>query len=113
MILLKFDENQKILSAKVFRGELVNYSYVFNQTQINKILIGKGENCNIVLNDEVLDDIHCNIEFRNQKGWVISDGYNQKNSDNGTWICLSEETKIFEGMLIQSNQNIYKCHLIQ
>ena len=26
---------------------------------------------------------------------------------------LSEETKIFEGMLIQSNQNIYQCHLIE
>ena len=106
------DENQKILSVKVFRGELVNYSYVFNQAQINKILIGKDEKCNIVLNDDLLEDIHCMIEFKNKKGWYILDGYNNKNSENGTWICLSEETKIFEGMLIQSNQNIYKCHLI-
>ena len=106
------DENQKILSVKVFRGELVNYSYVFNQTQINKILVGKAENCNIVLNDDLLDNIHCVIEFKNKKGWMISDGYDKKNSENGTWICLSEETKVFEGMLIQSNQNIYKCHLI-
>ena len=106
------DENQKILSVKVFRGELVNYSYVFNQAQINKILIGKDEKCNIVLNDDLLEDIHCIIEFKNKKGWYILDGYNNKNSENGTWICLSEETKIFEGMLIQSNQNIYKCHLI-
>ena len=107
------DENQKILSVKVFRGELVNYSYVFNQTQINKILVGKAENCNIVLNDDLLDNIHCVIEFKNKKGWMISDGYDKKNSENGTWICLSEETKVFEGMLIQSNQNIYKCHLIE
>ena len=107
------DENQKILSVKVFRGELVNYSYVFNQTQINKILVGKAENCNIVLNDDLLDDIHCVIEFKNQKGWVISDGFDNKNSENGTWINLLDETKILEGMLIQSNQNIYKCHLIQ
>ena len=106
------DENQKILSVKVFRGELVNYSYVFNQAQINKILVGKAENCNIVLNDDLLDNIHCVIEFKNKKGWMISDGYDKKNSENGTWICLSEETKVFEGMLIQSNQNIYKCHLI-
>ena len=26
------NEKQKILSVKVFRGELVNYSYVFNQS---------------------------------------------------------------------------------
>ena len=106
------DENQKILSVKVFRGELVNYSYVFNQAQINKILIGKDEKCNIVLNDDLLEDVHCVIEFKNKKGWTISDGYDNKKTENGTWICLSEETKIFEGMLIQSNQNIYKCHLI-
>ena len=40
------DENQKILSVKVFRGELVNYSYVFNQAQINKILIGMKKKIN-------------------------------------------------------------------
>ena len=107
------NEKQNILSVKVFRGELVNYSYVFNQSQINKIFFGKGENCNIVLNDEILDDIHCVIEFKEHIGWVINDGFGNKASENGTWINLSEETKIFEGMLIQSNQNIYKCHLIQ
>ena len=107
------NDKQNILSVKVFRGELVNYSYVFNQSQTNKILIGKGENCNIVLNDELLDDVHCVIGFKDKKGWFIKDGYENKNSENGTWISLSEETKIFEGMLIQSNQNIYKCHLIE
>ena len=107
------NEKQKILSVKVFGGELVNYSYVFNQSQINKILIGKAEKCNIVVNDEILDDIHCVIEFKDKKGWTLIDGYENKNSVNGTWISLSEETKIFEGMLIQSNQNIYQCHLIE
>ena len=108
-----YNEKQKILSVKVFRGELVNYSYVFNQSQVNKILIGKAEKCNIVVNDEILDDIHCVIEFKDKKGWTLIDGYENKNSVNGTWISLSEETKIFEGMLIQSNQNIYQCHLIE
>jgi len=107
------NEKENILSVKVFGGELVNLSYVFNNSQINKILIGKGENCNIVLNDELLDDVHCVIEFKEKKGWLINDGYENKNSENGTWISLSEETKIFEGMLIQSNQNIYQCHLIE
>jgi len=107
------NDKLNILSVKVFRGELVNYSYVFNQSQIKKILIGKNDNCNIVLSDELVDDVHCVIEFKDKKGWFIKDGYENKNSENGTWISLSEETKIFEGMLIQSNQNIYKCHLIE
>ena len=107
------NENQKILSIKVFGGELVNYSYVFNANQMSKILIGKDEKCNVVLNDEILDNIHCTIEFKDNMGWILSDGFDNQKSENGTWVGLSEETKIFEGMLIQSNQNIYLCHLIQ
>ena len=107
------NEKEKILSIKVFRGELTNYSYVFNQSQIDKIYIGNNEECNIVLNDNLSDDFHCSIEYKKDIGWVICDGYHNKYSENGTWICLSEETKITEGMIIQSNQNIYQCHIIE
>ena len=105
-------ESEKILSVKVFMGETHNYLFAFNQKQTNKITIGKNENCNIVLNDNMVDDIHCLIEYKRGLGWVIIDGYLNKKSERGTWICLSEETKIFEGMIIQSNQNIYECHII-
>lgn len=105
--------DERILSVKVFRGELINYSYAFNQSQINKILIGKDESCNIVLNDNLLDNIHCCIEYKQYNGWFLNDGYNNVASENGTWICLSEDTKIFEGMIIQSNQNIYECHITE
>ena len=107
------EEIEKVLSVKVFRGELINYSYVFNESQINKIYIGNNESCNIVLNDNLVDDIHCSIEYNKEKGWIIKDGYNNKKSEIGTWISLSDETKIFEGMIIQSNQNIYECHIIK
>ena len=107
------EEIEKVLSVKVFRGELINYSYVFNESQINKIYIGNNESCNIVLNDNVVDDIHCSIEYNKERGWILNDGYNNKKSEIGTWVSLSDETKIFEGMIIQSNQNIYECHIIE
>ena len=103
--------DEKILSVKVFGGELVNYSYAFNQKQFKKIYIGNKEECNIVLEDNLLDDIHCTIKYKKGKGWFIIDGYEEKKSINGTWVGLSEETEIFEGMIIQSNQNIYQCHI--
>lgn len=107
------NNDERILSVKVFGGQSNNYSYAFNQSQISKILIGNDENCNIVLSDILSDEIHCFIEYKNDIGWVLNDGYNNKNSENGTWVCLSEETKIFEGMIIQSNQSIYECHIIK
>lgn len=107
------EQNEQILSVKVFRGESNNYSYVFNQFQNYKIYIGKNEHCNIALNDNLLDDIHCIIEYKKGLGWVIKDGYKNKKSEKGTWLNLSEETKIFEGMIIQSNQNIFECHINQ
>jgi len=107
------NNDERILSVKVFGGQSNNYSYAFNQSQISKILIGNDENCNIVLSDILSDEIHCSIEYKKDIGWVLNDGYNNKNSENGTWVCLSEETKIFEGMIIQSNQNIYECHIIK
>ena len=106
------NEKEKVLSVKVFRGELANYSYAFNQSQIDRIYIGSSEECDIVLNDNLLDLFHCSIEYKKEIGWVINDGYNHKKSENGTWICLTEETKITEGMIIQSNQNIYQCHIV-
>ena len=104
-------ENEKILSVQVFSGEKNNYYYGFNQKEINKILIGNNENCNIALNDNLLDDVHCNIEYKRGLGWIINDGYKNKKSERGTWLCLREETTIFEGMIINSNQNIYECHI--
>ena len=75
------EEIEKVLSVKVFRGELINYSYVFNESQINKIYIGNNESCNIVLNDNVIDDIHCSIEYNKERGWILNDGYNNKKSE--------------------------------
>ena len=104
-------ENEKILSVKVFGGDINNISYAFDQKQIKAILIGKNDNCNIVLNDNIIEDVHCTIEYKSKIGWFINDGYNNKKSESGTYFGLSEERKILEGMIIQSNQNIYECHI--
>lgn len=106
-------ENESILTIIAFSGESNNISYVFNHNQTNKIYIGKNENCNIVLNDDLLEDFHCTVEYREKIGWVIKDGYNNEKSTFGTWFGLSDERKVVEGMIIQSNQNIYECHITE
>ena len=100
---LEPEENNilSILSLKIFGQELVNYSYVFSQSQFKKIYIGNNEDCNIILDDNLLYDFDCTIEYIKEIGWVINDGYNQKHSVKGTKVNFSEETKIFEGISIK------------
>ena len=109
---------EKILNIKVFSENPQNNTFFYNPSQIKKIFIGRDMLCNIIVDDTLLSRIHCTIEYDEQKGWIIYDGKkddsdfeNNKPSTNGTWLYLVEETKIKNGMIFKSNQNIYECHL--
>jgi pSer/pThr/pTyr-binding forkhead associated (FHA) protein len=62
------------------------------------IRIGRSDECEIIVLDSMLSRIHSSIEFSNNLGWILRDGYCMKNTDgnfesksstNGTWYyCL-------------------------
>ena len=58
------------------------------------IRIGRSNDCEITIEDNMLSRLHCTIEFRENFGWIIRDGYlsrykdgscENKHSTNGTW----------------------------
>lgn len=107
----------KALGIKVFKSNSENESYFFEPKQKPLIYIGRDIGCNIIVDDILLSPFQCTIEYKEPQGWVIIDGkidnvtsYN-KRSINGTWVCLTEETEINDGMVFQSNQTVYQCHL--
>jgi pSer/pThr/pTyr-binding forkhead associated (FHA) protein len=60
----------------------------------SSIRIGRSPDCEISIEDNMLSRIHCTIEYRDNVGWLIRDGYlskykdgsyESKNSTNGTW----------------------------
>ena len=57
---------------------------------------------------------HCLIEFNLENRWVFRDGYKNKddfiwkNSTNASWLYLSEDTQIFDGMIIKTNSTLFK-----
>ena len=85
----------------------------------SKIKIGRGLNCEIVIDDILLSRIHCTIEYKNNIGWIIRDGYRNKEnieesmdikaSTNGTWLYVFEDTPIYEGMILRSDNNLFRC----
>ena len=111
----------KILNIKVFSEIQKPDPYFFNPQQYKKIYIGRDISCNIIIEDTILSRIHCTIEYQEGagEGWYIYDGKideqieEEKHSTNGTWLYLTEETIIKEGMIFKSNQNQYKCHIIK
>ena len=85
----------------------------------SKIKIGRGLNCEIVIDDILLSRVHCTIEYKNNIGWIIRDGYKNKedveesmdikSSTNGTWLYVFDDTPIYEGMIIRSDNNLFRC----
>jgi pSer/pThr/pTyr-binding forkhead associated (FHA) protein len=63
----------------------INYRFTFLPKN-SPITIGRVD-CNINLNDEYLSKNHCTIKYK-ENNWILSDGYENKFSKNGTWYFL-------------------------
>ena len=106
------------LNLKIVSKEK-NYPLINFLPTKSKIKIGRAFNCEIVIDDILLSRIHCTIEYKNNIGWIIRDGYNNKDnvedstdnkgSTNGTWIYTFEDTPIYEGMVLRSDNNLFRC----
>ena len=44
-------------------------------------------------------------------GKYIDEETEGKQSTNGTWLYLMEESQIFDGMIFKGNQNLFSCSL--
>ena len=71
--------------------------------------IGRSENSDIIIKDEMLSRINCFIYFNNGI-WSIQDG-NQEGeySTNGTWLYAFEDTEITDNMVFKSNKFNFCC----
>ena len=111
----EYDNN---LNLKIISKDKIYDPVNFLPTK-SKIKIGRASNCEIVIDDILLSRIHCTIEYKNNIGWIIRDGYNNnknneesidiKASTNGTWLFAHEDTPIYEGMILRSDNNLFRC----
>ena len=133
-IVLSFDEEEEVeefeennnskdngienyLNIKIFSVSTQIKSYKFFPPDC-PITIGRSNENNIFIDDDMLSRIHCTIDYENKK-WYIQDGFAKnglreeeiKKSTNGCWIYAYEETKIENKMIFKANHNLFICNL--
>ncbi len=129
----KFKEKKKIfsfsdseynnnLNLKILCKGKIIYDPINFQPTKSTIRIGRNSNCEVVVEDHLLSRIHCTIVYRKNIGWIIRDGIYNKNKDgsiemkpstNGTWLYALEDMPIYEGMIIKSNNNLFKFSFLK
>lgn len=86
-------------------------SYIFT-VEKEKITIGRGKQCDIVLHDICFSRIHTTIIYnKNINSWVIYDGDNNKKSTNGTWAFLNWFMSIYDNIKIRIGTSILKINI--
>ncbi len=73
--------------------------------------MGRYSSADVILDDKLLSKMHFVIVYSEKDGWIISDGYGDKPSTNGTWLYINEDIEIFDKMIFKSNQTIFQCYI--
>ncbi|CAD8065504.1 unnamed protein product [Paramecium sonneborni] len=79
------------------------------QADTNDFFIGRGTENNIKINSNTISRKQCRLKYSKKlSGWVINDGFQDRDSANGTWISLQtieQSEKILESNLIELHHN--------
>ena len=115
-----FYENklENFINIKIFslNTQIKNYKFFPSDCPIT---IGRTNENNIFIDDNMLSRIHCTIDYGNEK-WYIQDGFARnglreeeiKKSTNGCWIFAFEEKEIVNRMIFKANHNLFICNLV-
>ncbi|MCQ2819323.1 MAG: FHA domain-containing protein [archaeon] len=87
--------------------------FVFNKNN-NKITIGRGKKCDIILHQLSYSRVQTSFVFNNEENcWYMYDGNLGKGSTNGTWIFLNWPLKIENNLIFRVGQSLLGVNLIE
>jgi len=108
------------LNIRIFSGKNCYEPIDFIPTK-KSITFGRSSKCDVVINDTILSRIQCTIIYTDDEGWMIMDGHPKnpnnitgefESSTNGTWVYLSRDTQVFDGMILKTNHTLFQCSLV-
>lgn len=117
-------QNPKIISISNFRKTkttLEKFSFSSDPNLVsdillpvdhnNQITIGRSK-CSITVDENSLSKKHCTLYFCNERFcWIIKDGYDNKNSTNGTWLWVKHKLEINETTYIKITNSVIKIDI--
>lgn len=101
------EDKSPVLSIRIMGEE--NDSNQFDPIDYidDVITLGRGITCTLRFEDTLLSKVHSYISYVGDK-WILTDGDQQKNSTNGTWVYIADETLVFSSMIFKSNQCVFQ-----
>ena len=106
------DNNNESLYLKIYNGKKGYEPIILDQYYKMFYTIGRAENADVKIEDNLLSRLHCYI-YNENNNWYIKDG-NQYgiSSTNGTWVFAYEPIEIVNEMVFKSNSYNFLCKLI-
>ncbi|CDW73785.1 UNKNOWN [Stylonychia lemnae] len=110
------NESGMKLRLKLFGGPStgeVFYFYPERDVEDQVIKIGRSKECDVMIEDQVLSKFQSHISFdKTKQCWYLRDGYNNKNSLNGTWLYLNDDFEVYDGMTFKANQTLFQAFFL-
>jgi hypothetical protein len=115
IIPMKTPESAPRLRLKLFGGPSTGEVFYFSTDDIpdNRIRIGRHPMCEIPIDDGLISKVQFTIYYDRESGWVLIDGDmdHQRPSTNGTWVYLSDEYEIYNGMVFKVSSTLFQAML--
>jgi hypothetical protein len=116
--LVNEENDDNVLNIKLF--SVSNGQNVLNFKKENSpITIGRKPENDLYLEDNMLSRVHCTINFKDNKWFLIDGCINNENgsdtikkSTNGSWIYAFEDTLIYNKMCFKASHYLFECNLI-
>ena len=112
------NSNNYFLNIKLFSVSSGQSTFYFKKDN-SPITIGRKQENNIYIEDNMLSRIHCTIKNEENKWYLIDgcinneDGNNSiKKSTNGSWIYAFEDTLISDKMCFKASHYLFECNLV-
>ena len=108
------EEETPKLRLKLFGGPSTGEVFYFSSGEAeNRVRVGRHPMCEVPIEDGLISKVQLTVRYEANSGWVLVDGDldHQRASTNGTWVYLSDEYEVYNGLVFKVNSTLFQAML--